>query len=47
VTRVNVLRTLHPFVPRPKPLPARDVLAITLSFLATMTLMALFLFAGR
>jgi hypothetical protein len=45
--RVNVMRDLYPVVARPKPIPAADLAVITVAFLATMTLMALVLFAGR
>jgi hypothetical protein len=47
MTRVNVMRDLYPVVARPKPIPAADLAVITLAFLATMTLMALVLIAGR
>jgi len=47
MTRVNVLRDLYPVVARTKPIPAADLAVIAGAFLATMTLMALVLFAGR
>jgi len=47
MTRVNVLHDLYPVVARPKPIPAADLAVIGGTFLATMTLMALVLFAGR